>query len=70
LRQIAQIPASYQDDEYDERPRGLFLVSHDVDGMSEWRVHIVKTGGPEPAGPRGDAFSGCEPEHGGRVLGA
>ncbi|MER5642139.1 hypothetical protein ABT095_35020 [Kitasatospora sp. NPDC002227] len=38
LRQIARIPASDQDDEYDERPRGLFLVSHDVDGMSEWRV--------------------------------
>ncbi|MGW4896787.1 hypothetical protein ACWEQL_31695 [Kitasatospora sp. NPDC004240] len=38
LRQIARIPASYQDDEYDDRPRGLFLVSHDVDGMSEWRV--------------------------------
>ncbi len=38
LRQIARIPASDQDDEYDDRPRGLFLVSHDVDGMSEWRV--------------------------------
>ncbi|MPY33152.1 hypothetical protein FNH09_18365 [Streptomyces adustus] len=38
LRQIAQIPASYPDDEYDERPRGLFLLSHDVDGMGEWRV--------------------------------
>lgn len=24
MRQIAQIPASYQDDEYDERPRGCF----------------------------------------------
>lgn len=23
-----------------------------------------------PTRPRGDAFSGCEPEHGGRVLGA
>ncbi|MEV6118664.1 hypothetical protein AB0L59_40920 [Streptomyces sp. NPDC052109] len=39
LRRIARIPASYHDDEYDERLRGLFLVSHDVDGMSEWRVH-------------------------------
>ncbi len=39
LRSIARIPASDPDDEYDERPRGLFLVSHDVDGMSEWRVH-------------------------------
>ncbi|MFI9810291.1 hypothetical protein ACIHEJ_39460 [Streptomyces sp. NPDC052301] len=39
LRQIARIPASYQDGEYDDRPRGLFLVSHDVDGMREWRVH-------------------------------
>ncbi|KUO09890.1 hypothetical protein [Streptomyces sp. DSM 15324] len=38
LRQIALIPASRPDDAYDERPRGLFLVSHDVDGMSEWRV--------------------------------
>ncbi|MFI1539438.1 hypothetical protein [Streptomyces anandii] len=39
LRRIARLPASCQDDTYDERPRGLFLVSHDVDGMSEWRVH-------------------------------
>jgi len=34
-----RIPASDPDDEYDERPRGLFLVSHDINGMSEWRVH-------------------------------
>ncbi|WP_406439804.1 hypothetical protein OHB00_31820 [Streptomyces sp. NBC_00631] len=39
LRQIARIPATYQDDEYDERPRGLFLVGHEADGMTEWRVH-------------------------------
>ncbi|MFD5818180.1 hypothetical protein [Streptomyces sp. NPDC127038] len=38
LRQIAGIPASDPDDGYDDRPRGLFLLSHDVDGMSEWRV--------------------------------
>ncbi|MEU6272038.1 hypothetical protein ABZ871_06390 [Streptomyces populi] len=39
LRRIARIPPSCQDDEYDDRPRGLFLVSHEADGMSEWRVH-------------------------------
>ncbi|MBN0048777.1 hypothetical protein JS756_32785 [Streptomyces actuosus] len=39
LRQIARIPASYQDDDYDDRPRGLFLVSHDGAATSEWRVH-------------------------------
>ncbi|MEU4086587.1 hypothetical protein [Streptomyces aureus] len=39
LRRIARIPAACPDEEYDDRPRGLFLVSHEVDGMSEWRVH-------------------------------
>ncbi|MFF9819740.1 hypothetical protein [Streptomyces sp. NPDC014006] len=39
VRRIARIPASHQDDEFDARPRGLFLVSHDVQGMSEWRVY-------------------------------
>ncbi|MGW1069804.1 hypothetical protein ACWD4F_35510 [Streptomyces aureus] len=39
LRRIARIPAACPDEEYDDRPRGLFLVSHEVDGMSEWRVY-------------------------------
>ncbi|MEV7321973.1 hypothetical protein [Streptomyces sp. NPDC093970] len=49
LRRIAEIPASFQDEEYDERPRGLFLVSHEVDGMSEWRVRdgVLVIGRPE-----------------------
>lgn len=49
LRQIARIPASYEDSEYDERPRGLFLVSHEVDGMSEWRVNngVLVIGRPD-----------------------
>ncbi|MEV0909279.1 hypothetical protein [Streptomyces hokutonensis] len=51
LARIARIPASYPDEEYDERPRGLFLVSHEVDGMSEWRVH---NGGLVIGVPEGD----------------
>jgi hypothetical protein len=51
LRQIAQLPASDPDEEYDERPRGLFLVSHDAEGMSEWRVH---DGGLVIGPPEGD----------------
>ncbi|MFJ6836880.1 hypothetical protein [Streptomyces sp. NPDC091209] len=35
LRSVARIPAS---DEDDDRVRGLFFVSHEVDGMSEWQV--------------------------------
>ncbi len=36
LRDIARIPAS---DEDNDLVRGLFLASHEVDGMSEWRIH-------------------------------
>ncbi|MFE3858778.1 hypothetical protein ACFXPN_47625 [Streptomyces griseorubiginosus] len=35
LRSVARIPAS---DEDDDRITGLFFVSHEVDGMSEWQV--------------------------------
>lgn len=35
LREIAAIPAS---DDDGDRVTGLFLVSHEVDGMSEWQV--------------------------------
>ncbi|MFE3037834.1 hypothetical protein ACFXKY_40035 [Streptomyces canus] len=35
LRNVARIPAS---DEDDDRITGLFFVSHEVDGMSEWQV--------------------------------
>jgi hypothetical protein len=35
LRDIARIPAS---DEDGDRVQGLFLASHEVDGMSEWQV--------------------------------
>jgi hypothetical protein len=35
LRDIARIPAS---DEDGDRVGGLFLASHEVDGMSEWQV--------------------------------
>ncbi|WP_097257598.1 hypothetical protein [Streptomyces sp. Ag109_G2-15] len=35
LRRVARIPAS---DEDEDLIRGLFFVSHDVDGMSEWQV--------------------------------
>ncbi|UXX98078.1 hypothetical protein N7U49_48190 (plasmid) [Streptomyces sp. AD2-2] len=35
LRQMARIPAF---DEDDDRINGLFLVSHEVDGASEWQV--------------------------------
>ncbi|AKJ09658.1 hypothetical protein ABB07_06380 [Streptomyces incarnatus] len=35
LRHVARIPAS---DEDEDLIRGLFLVSHEVDGMSEWQV--------------------------------
>lgn len=35
LSDIARIPAS---DEDGDRVRGLFLASHEVDGMSEWQV--------------------------------
>jgi hypothetical protein len=35
LRDIARIPAS---DEDGDRVQGLFLASHEVDGMSEWQI--------------------------------
>ncbi|MGW7238593.1 hypothetical protein [Streptomyces sp. NPDC054804] len=35
LRRVARIPAS---DDDDDRITGLFFVSHEVDGMSEWQV--------------------------------
>ncbi|MGW2823649.1 hypothetical protein ACWC24_22040 [Streptomyces sp. NPDC001443] len=35
LRRIARIPAS---DDDNDLITGLFLVSHEVDGMSEWQV--------------------------------
>ncbi|MEU2618258.1 hypothetical protein ABZ642_08805 [Streptomyces sp. NPDC007157] len=35
LRSVARIPAS---DEDNDLITGLFLVSHEVDGMSEWQV--------------------------------
>ncbi|MER5790811.1 hypothetical protein [Streptomyces sp. NPDC001980] len=35
LRRVARIPAS---DDDDDRIIGLFFVSHEVDGMSEWQV--------------------------------
>lgn len=35
LRRIARIPAS---DDDNDLVTGLFLVSHEVDGMSEWQV--------------------------------
>jgi len=43
LEEIAAIPASDEDGDF---VRGLFLASHEVDGMSEWqvrggRVHIT-----------------------------
>lgn len=36
LREIAQLPAS---DEDNDRVTGLFLASHEINGMSEWQVH-------------------------------
>jgi hypothetical protein len=35
LRDIAQLPAS---DEDGDRVQGLFLASHEVEGMSEWQI--------------------------------
>lgn len=35
IREIAGIPAS---DDDGDRVRGLFLVSHEVDGTTEWQV--------------------------------
>ncbi|MER8062483.1 MULTISPECIES: hypothetical protein [unclassified Streptomyces] len=35
LRRVARFPAS---DEDDDLITGLFLVSHETDGMSEWQV--------------------------------
>ncbi|MGH3389800.1 MAG: hypothetical protein ACRDOO_13090 [Actinomadura sp.] len=35
LRDIARIPPS---DEDNDRVQGLFLASHEVDGMSEWQI--------------------------------
>ncbi|MEV7388616.1 hypothetical protein [Streptomyces sp. NPDC091215] len=35
LQRVARIPAS---DDDDDLITGLFLVSHEVDGMSEWQV--------------------------------
>jgi hypothetical protein len=35
LREIAAVPAG---DEDGDRVRGLFFASHEVDGMSEWRI--------------------------------
>lgn len=35
LRRVARVPAS---DDDNDRITGLFLVSHETDGMSEWQV--------------------------------
>jgi hypothetical protein len=50
LRNVARIPAS---DEDDDRLTGLFFVSHEVDGMSEWQVRdgtvLIRTASQEKA---------------------
>ncbi|WP_216210928.1 hypothetical protein [Amycolatopsis aidingensis] len=35
LRAIARLPASDADDDL---VRGMFLASHEIDGMSEWQI--------------------------------
>ena len=48
LRRVARIPAS---DDDNDLITGLFLVSHECDGMSEWQVRdgIVSIGDPSGA---------------------